>query len=145
MKTCNKCGKTKPLSCFNLDRNKYRSLCKECKQLQDRTYYEKNKKRIVKRCKEYQKLNKASHNAYKAEKRALKLNATPKWLSKQQKTAIKLEYQLAKWCSEVMLVEYHVDHIIPLKGFKVCGLHVPWNLQVIPAKDNIKKGNKCEY
>lgn len=145
MKTCTKCGETKPVSEFNRDRNKYRSFCKSCKQLQDRLHYEANKQRIIKRCKEYQRINKAFHNAYKAEKRALKLNATPNWLNKQQKLAIKLEYQLASWCSKVMQMEYHVDHIIPLKGLNVCGLHVPWNLQVIPAKDNIKKGNRCEY
>lgn len=72
-------------------------------------------------------------------RQALKVNATPAWANLE---FIKREYELASWCSSVMGQQYHVDHIIPLKGKTVCGLHVHENLRVIPAEINLKKGNR---
>lgn len=64
-----------------------------------------------------------------------KIRATPSWITKTQLKAIELIYSS---CPE----GYHVDHIIPLNNPLVCGLHVPWNLQHLPANENMKKGNK---
>lgn len=42
-------------------------------------------------------------------------------------------------------VQHEVDHMVPIAGKNVCGLHVPWNLRVIPRLDNIRKSNKLDH
>lgn len=68
--------------------------------------------------------------------------AMPKWLNDLQKLEIKEWYRAAKWMEASHGGKWHVDHIIPLKGENVCGLHVPWNLQVLPAQQNLSKSNR---
>jgi hypothetical protein len=71
-------------------------------------------------------------------------NATPKWLTKAQIKEIESFYDLAEeiqWLSEERLV---VDHIVPFQGKNVCGLHVPWNLQILPNSINCKKSNRVQ-
>ena len=65
--------------------------------------------------------------------------ATPNWLSELNDLFIKEIYSLAVLRSKALGVEYHVDHIIPLHGKNVCGLHVPSNLQLLPASENLRK------
>lgn len=74
-----------------------------------------------------------------AKRKATKLRATPPWANL---TAIAARYAEARNLSEKTGVRYHVDHIVPLKNPIVCGLHVEWNLQVILATENMKKGNR---
>lgn len=69
-------------------------------------------------------------------------DATPRWLSAEQKMEIRLKYRLAIELSRATGVRHAVDHEIPLQGEDVCGLHVPWNLRVITQDENLKKSNK---
>lgn len=104
-------------------------------------YYEKNKEYYAEYSREWRKNNGGRVKAYKAKRRASKMNATPTWLSTEQEDQINKIYSFRHAISGVVDREYHVDHIVPLQGENVCGLHVPWNLQVIPAEDNISKSN----
>jgi 5-methylcytosine-specific restriction endonuclease McrA len=63
---------------------------------------------------------------------------TPPWADR---AAIQAIYEVAIAYRRAGL-DVHVDHIVPLKGENVSGLHVPWNLQIIPAKENLSKGNR---
>jgi len=81
---------------------------------------------------------------YLATKRAFKLKATPKWLTEKDNEQINFIYSEAARLSICIGIKMHVDHIVPLKGNNVCGLHVPWNLQIITARENIIKGNKYD-
>jgi len=105
-------------------------------------------KRVTKRNREvsrkHYQTNKADYMAKDAERRARKVKATPKWLSKSDREHIKRIYRVRQKVSDKTGVEHHVDHIVPLKGDSICGLHVPWNLAIIPAKMNLSKGNKHE-
>lgn len=77
--------------------------------------------------------------AQKAKYRANLLNATPAWSDFE---AIKLVYAEARRVSSQTGVAHHVDHMVPLKGKNVCGLHVSWNLQLLTSTENQSKGNK---
>lgn len=69
-------------------------------------------------------------------RQATKLRATPPWADRD---AIAAVYTEARRLGFETGIPHHVDHIIPLRGKGVCGLHVPWNLRAIPARDNYLK------
>jgi hypothetical protein len=86
--------------------------------------------------------NRFHMNSLKAKRRADILQRTPLWLTEDDHWLINEIYELAALRNKVTGIDWHVDHIIPLRGRKVSGLHVPSNLQVIPASMNLRKGNK---
>jgi 5-methylcytosine-specific restriction endonuclease McrA len=68
--------------------------------------------------------------------------ATPKWLTPAERLQMRELYVQARKMTELTRERYVVDHIVPLRGEEVCGLHVPWNLRVITQEENLKKSNK---
>lgn len=67
----------------------------------------------------------------------------PKWLTVEHWDQIAALYAEAQRLSLETGVKHHVDHKYPLRGRTSSGLHVPWNLQVLPAEDNLRKANKA--
>jgi hypothetical protein len=68
--------------------------------------------------------------------------ATPKWLTKEQKAEIRQFYTEAQRLIKETGRRFEVDHIEPIQGEDVCGLNVPWNLQILLKEENLKKSNK---
>jgi hypothetical protein len=97
-------------------------------------WHEKNREKRKNYRQKHYSQNKKYYFYLAANRRAEKLQAT----LPGHEDAIK---EIYRTCPE----GWHVDHIIPLKGENVCGLHVPWNLQHLPADENIRKSNKLFY
>ncbi len=154
---CNKCKVEKSHKRFTKSKQgtELYSICSDCKKLSiksekrklySKIYNEKNKLKKREYQKKYLKENKGKRNFWSSKRRALKHQATPKWLSKEQLKEMEDMYILAKdlqWLSDPT-DPLHVDHIIPLQGKNFCGLHVPWNLQILPRSLNSKKSNKIK-
>ncbi len=114
----------------------YKYFCKSCfnfKYNNSRKKWKKNNKEKVKIQNQRYRKSHRKYLTYKEnERRSRQLNATPKWANLEK---IK---EIYKNCP----IGYHVDHIIPLQGKNICGLHIETNLQYLPAKENLKKGNR---
>lgn len=162
MKICSKCGEEKSLECFGKDKHKKSGLtsyCKPCMTEMSRNrratnpqkardvskaYRDRNREKERNRYTRYNKVNPEIRAALSAKRRANQRSATPDWLTEEHNNQIKQIYKHARECEILTGDKYHVDHIVPLNGEKVSGLHVPWNLQVLPADINIAKSNKYD-
>lgn len=160
MKKCSLCGVEKPLFEFNKHKNRkdgHQTACRICNKNYVIKHYYNNQDQIAeqrkqkypgvqKRRLEYGKThyenNKAQYFARSAIRRSTKLQRTPPWLSEECALEIKTLYTRAQLIKQFTGEIWHVDHIVPLKGKKVSGLHVPWNLQLLPAEENLSKANK---
>lgn len=170
MKTCRSCETEKPISDFYADSHyadKHKVDCKVCYNKKTTDWMKKNRQRVNAAKKEwgaknpekvaaylkkwrtkniekarndYKKwaaVNRHIVNANDRKRMARKMNALPAWADLNK---IKEIYAKARSMGR----GYHVDHIIPLQGKNVCGLHVETNLQILKAYDNQSKGNRMD-
>lgn len=119
-----------------------------------RRYYDQNKDLVIAKAqarseeskrayrKKYDEENPEYRKARCSARRARFKQATPKWLTAEQKKAIRDKYLEAQHLIRATGKRFEVDHMEPILGEDVCGLHVPWNLQILLKEDNLKKSNK---
>lgn len=121
-------------------RNWRRKSLKE--QEKQKSWRESNKDHLRQVKREWAANNPERQIATNAKRNARKLCATPPWLTEEHFYSIRLYYKVAKWVESILNEPIEVDHILPLQGKDVSGLHVPWNLQLLTEQQNISKGNR---
>ena len=166
MKYCSKCKQNKALNFFNKNKAQkdgFQNYCKDCgrnanknsykKNSKDickktsiykkinldkvkqknKEYYDQNKEKVLEKCSNWAKNNREKCNQKLMKRIAQKRKAIPPWFEKEK---VALVYKKAKeW-------GFAVDHIVPLQGKNVCGLHCWANLQLLDQSLNSAKGNR---
>lgn len=144
---CRDCQETKE-SCHFVKNKTFShgidTLCLMCNQKRVKQYRAAGKANRTLESQRRYKKHPEQFTSYSAKRRAVKRNAVPNWLTEWDEFVIDELYDLAQKRTKTTGILWHVDHIIPLQSKLVCGLHVPANLQVIPAKDNLRKGNSYD-
>lgn len=158
-KTCSCCNQNKPLQEFGrLSAAKikketvqhYKSVCKICNvKASLLRYYGKQEelkeyqRQYAERNRDKKKLDpsyKNSSTIYSSRNR----KATPRWLTKEQRKQIRVIYKVRVLFDKDTERTFEVDHIVPLNSNYVCGLHVPWNLQILTSEENNRKSNSIQ-
>lgn len=111
----------------------------EFKREERRRAYAKDPERFKKTVLKWARDNPAKTAARNARRKAAKLRATAEWADYNKIAEV---YNEAKRKEAATGMKWHVDHIIPLRGKTVCGLHVHENLQILTASENSRKGIK---
>ena len=157
MKTCATCKESLPPECFHKKSDSADGLhphCKPCRSSQEAARYQEKKDQRLVEMREYYKANKNKWPAYvtrwnKAHKGVMAANTAAYRARKKQATikndpAIDYFYHAADVIGAVYGRKPDVDHIVPLNGKLVCGLHAANNLQLLSHSQNCSKGAKWQ-
>lgn len=139
---CGKCKIRKPFEFFNRCKSRpsgFDSYCKECHSSYRVAHYRDNPAPEREKAAVWRKNNLDLKAFDLASYRSRKLKAVPAWADEERmKKVYAAAATLTKWTGET----WHVDHVIPLRGKNVCGLHCETNLQLLTATENQSKGNR---
>lgn len=105
-------------------------------------YRRENPEKVAAGTRRWRENNKGKRCAIERARQARKMQASPPWLTLEHKRDIEAVYVEARNMRDQYGVAIHVDHIVPIKGRNVCGLHVPWNLQLVSQSYNSSKSNR---
>ena len=157
---CSRCHKEKSADEFPKSKtclSGYRSYCKTCKNKQTSSYYYKDKtkhrlsankwmaenpEKVLEIKKSWKKRNPLQVKTDNAKRSALKRSASVNWDLELTEFVFEEAHHLRGLRDAITGFKWHVDHVLPLQGKQVCGLHVWNNFAVIPATINLKKSNK---
>jgi len=143
--------------CTNERHKKYKSENSDAIKKKGRDLYAANREKRSKMASEYRKrnpeaakesqkkwglANRPKRTAAENARRAAKNQATPLWLTDEHKCQVNLFYETAERLRKISGIDLAVDHMVPIKGKNVTGLHVPWNLCIIGKIENSSKSNK---
>lgn len=120
-------------------KREYRAANKSSVSAQKKAWQQANKAKVAEYNRKWKQENRDRHNALGAKRHAAKMNRTPPWLTPEHYQQMKEKYDMAKQLTDAG-DPHEVDHIVPLQGETASGLHVPWNLQVIP-----RSHNRCKF
>ena len=169
-KQCTKCSEVKAVSDFHQNKrnkNGLQAACKACVKIysdstkkessersrkhhlanrqhrleKEKARYQANREKKAEYAKKYYEANKGDFYFRRGKARAARIQRTPQWADM---SAVAEFYAEAKRLEELTGIQFHVDHIVPLQGEMVSGLHVPANLQLLTAHENLSKSNSFE-
>jgi hypothetical protein len=131
-KTCCECANAIANKTKSKDRAKYRATTA--------TWQRENPQRTAQYQRNQNAKRPGKRNLWTMNYRTAKATRMPKWLNAGELFEMESVYT---YCSALRKIglDYHVDHVVPLRGKSISGLHVPWNLQVLPGRENMSKGN----
>jgi hypothetical protein len=160
MKKCKTCQLNKNYICFQKNKrykDGYKNQCKSCIKSYRAKYYKENKESLKKYSKDWVSVNHNYRTNYYEENKEKEISNKLKW-QKENKGSVnentanyrakKRSATIGDYRKELKEIYkncpegHEVDHIMPLQGIGISGLHVPWNLQYLTVKENRMKSNK---
>jgi type III secretory pathway component EscR len=120
----------------------YKAQNKELIAERTKVYLQQNSEKRKATMQSYRQKNKNVEAENVRRRQAKLLQRTPEWLTVDDIWMMREAYSLAQLRTKMFGFVWHVDHVLPLRGKTVSGLHVPQNLQVISWADNLSKANR---